>query len=364
MEFQLQTAEHPENELKRIRHLYVTMLKRKSFRKCTVGEGCRGKIVQGHLIPRAWLRAIATQDEVYVFSPHSPPKALMDEDPDYELPMKEHVNNALTRYFTCEEHEKLFFPIDELDPDLSLLQNIHLVIYRSLLAQLWLEDFLLRCHKRLAEESPEDEMFRALAQVNAEHLQGLRYYKRVTEKCLDPERCKRCRGGPCKTIGHIKRHMQGKRGISASQFSDGTRLRVRDNSEYQTHVQSVANWGLAVLPTKRGHAALLNYFLEERAIIQSELNYIAGLQGKRLEAYISAMLLSSCEDIAISPSFWEGLGSKRQDAIRSRFRNYMPDIGVGTLEMIDKWTEERLRSHSIEQIPNPSHINLFRETKL
>ena len=360
MVFQLHIPELTENEHRRLGQLHIEMLKRKKFKKCMVGKGCRGKIVQGHVVPHAWLKQIATADEVYVFSPYSPPKELVDWEDVYEPPVKNHANNALTRYFTCEEHEKLFFSIDKFDPDLSSLKNIHLVLYKSILAQIWLESFLLKCHRRLAEESPTDELYRALAQANAEHLQGLRYYKRETEKCLYPRRCKRCRGGPCKTIGHKKHRVQGKLGIASSAFSDGTRERRRIHPDYGRVFQPIANCGITVLPTERGHTTLIHYFKKESHIIQTELDHIAGLDGRKLEAYISAMVLSSCEDIAINPSFWEGLGRRRQEAIRKRFQEDMPDIGVGTSEMMDKWADELVKQDTIIRIPNPNQINLFR----
>ena len=269
----------------------------------------------------------------------------------------------MTRYFTCEEREKMFFPIDGFDPDLEGLKNIHLVLYKAILAQMWLEDSLLKGYRRLTKESPQDELFQVFAHVNAEHLQGLRYYQRETEKCLDPEQCKRCQGGPCKTIGYEKLYVEGKPSIALSQFSDGTRERARMHTKYESYVQPIANCGITVLPTKRGHTALLHYFSQGKHIIQSELDHILALQGKKQEAYISAMVLSSCEDIAVRPSFWEGLGRKRQDAMRKRFQEDTPDTGVGTWEMMEKWASERLRPDTILQVPNPTQINLFRETK-
>ena len=359
MVYQLQQTEHTENERKRIHQLFTSKLKRKGFKKCMVGKGCCGSIVKGHFVSKSWLGAISTEDEVYVFSPFSPPGVGEDE---LAIPAKDHVNRALTRYFTCEGHEELFFPIDRFNPDLESLKNIHLVLYKAIVAQMWLEHWILDAYRTLAEESSGDELFRVSARVNAEHIQGLQFYKRETERCIDPERCRRCQGGPCRTIGHEKLYVRGEPSIALSQFSDGTRRRVRMHTE-EVYVQPIANCGITVLPTRRGHTFLFHYFRQEKNMIQSELDHILALQSKKQEAYISAMVLSSCEDIAIRPSFWEGLGRRRRDAMRKRFRQDVPDTGVGTLEMMDKWADERLRTDTVLQVPNPNQINLFRRTK-
>ena len=316
---ELHIPELPENEAKRIGQLMIEMLKRKKFRKCSAVGIHSGIVVQGHLAPRPWLRAIAKSDEVYVFAPYSPNTAFISGD-EIEMPVREHINNALTRYFTCEEHEKMFFPVDRFEPDLSNLKNIHLVLYRSILAQLWLEDLVRRAFRRVSEESPEDEMYAAMARVHAEHVLGLRHYKKEAERCLDPERCRRCRGGPCSVIGYQSRHIRGKPGIAASQFSSGARLNRRNYSEYERHLEMVASCGITVLPTTQGHTFLYHYFLEEQQLIQTELDHIATIHGRKLEAYISAILLSDCENIAISPLFWDDLSKRRQQAIRNRFK--------------------------------------------
>ena len=222
----------------------------------------------------------------------------------------------------------------------------------------------MHCHKRLIKESPEDELFQAYAQMNAVHLRGLVYYRAETEKCLEPVDCRRCKGGPCKTIGCVKLRIPGNPTVASSQFSNGERTMVRGHTAFETHINPVANCGITVVPIKTGHTVLFHYFKGEGQIIESELDHLARLKGKRLEAYISALVLSGCEEIAIKPSFWDGLGKRRQDAMRTRFQVDMPDIGVGTQEMIEKWTAERIRSDKILRIPNPKQINLFRATKL
>lgn len=194
MTYELHMPDIPENEERRIGQILTNMLKRKKFQKCMAEGKHSRKVAQGHLIPRSWLRAIGTSDEVYVFAPYSP-FAAFTVGAERDVPTREHINKALTRYFTCEQHEKLFFPIDGFDPDLSNLRNVHLVLYRALLAQLWLEEFTLRAFRRVSTESPKNELYQAMNRVHAENVHGLRNYKKKVEGCLNPDRCRRCQGG-------------------------------------------------------------------------------------------------------------------------------------------------------------------------
>ena len=359
--YALNVPELPENESRRLGQLLVDMLKRNSFQKCMASGIHSGKVVQGHLVPRTWLNAIAETREVFVFAPYSPDRGLITGDmPD--IPIKEHVNNALTRYFTCTEHEKVFFPIDKHNPDLSDLKNIHLMLYRAILAQLWLEVFLQRAFKRLASESPENAVFQSMVQIQLVDIRGLRHYRSMTERCLEPNTCGRCQGGPCQVIGHHLETIEGESLIAACQFSSGSRFKLRTYNVPHPYVEKISNWGITVIPTSKGHTFIYHYFLSEQGPIQAEVEYISTLKGKKLETYISAKLLSDCENIAVSSSFWEGLDQRRQQAIRDRFENDLPDVGIGSSDMIERWKQDRMYQTGIVSVPNPNQINLFRAT--
>lgn len=363
MTYELHTPDIPENEARRIGQVLVNSFKRKQFRKCMVGACRRSRAVQGHLVSRSWLNEIATSDEVYVFAPYGP-LSPFNAASDNDVLAREHVNNALTRYFTCEEHEKLFFPIDGFEPDFSKLENVHLVFYKALLAQLWLENFMERAYRKVSRESPKDEFYQTMRRVHAESSHGLRRYKSKVERCLNPDRCKRCQGGPCRVIEYQMRSIRGESTIAASQCSAGPAVNFRIFSETERHAEFNAICGTTVVPTSQGHVFLYHYFLDEKHLIQRELDHIAAIQGPMLEAYISAILLSDCENIAVRPEFWEGLGERRQRAILDRFHNDLPDIGIGPQEMIDRWNYERMHQTGILPVPNPVQINLFRRTRL
>lgn len=358
MVHQLHIPELPKPESKRILALFTNNMKRNRFKKCMIGLNCEGKVIQGHLVSRSWLGKIAESNEVYVFTPYSPPNIFAYGDKRDSFG-KDHINNALTRYFTCKKHEEMFFPIDPFDCDVSALHNNHLVLHKSILAQMWIERLMLRCFQRLSTESPENEIFQKMSMAHSENLEGLRRCKKMTEKCLDPDKCNRCQGGPCEIIGCRIYHLQGKSTIAASQFSSGAELIIRRLNEYEHHIQPLARCAITVIPTNTGHTFLWHYFLEEKHMIQRELDHVDALKERELEAYISAMLLSDCENIAISPRFWHEIEDVRQNAIRDRFNNDLPDIGIGTKEMIEKWNSKRLNHTGLMDIPNPKQINLF-----
>ena len=108
--------------------------------------------------------------------------------------------------------------------------------------------------------------------------------------------------------GHEVRHISGEPAIAVSQFLDGIRMRL---DAYNSTLQPIANWGITVLPTDRGHSAVLHHFRQEHDIMNGTTENVRALNGRRLQEYLSSLILDNCENIAISPTIWDAFGAKK-----------------------------------------------------
>ena len=310
------------------------------------------------MVPRSWLKKICDDEgQVRIFSklPVNPFKSHSEDTPYF--PTLEHFNNTFVGSFTCEEHERMFSSTDNPEPDLCDSTNLSLMVYKPIIATLWQQELLLRSVQSALAELPESELLQSMVQLQQQRVIGLKYYKQQTEQCLDPQECQVCKGGKCKAIAHRIFHLPGEPAIAASDFSDG---RTRVNPLFGV-TQYIANWGITVLPSNKGHEVILHHFVEEERIIEPMSQTLSGLQGKKLQRIISYQLLKSFENIAISPQRWEQFGENRRRAIVGLFTNEVPDIGFGSIDTVMKWERDRLRPEMA--IPNPNLINLFNPSK-
>ena len=348
-----------QNERNRISQIIVDLTKRKAYRRCLATGQCKGGIAGGHVVPRSWLRNICDDEgQVRVFSklPINPFRSYSEEAPNF--PTLEHFNNAFVGSFTCEEHETLFFSIDDPEPNLHDSRNLNLMVYKPIIATLWQQELLLQSAQAALAEVPESELFKSMVQLQRQRVIGLQYYKQQTERCLNPQMCLKCKGGKCKVIGHKVLHISGEPAIAASDFSDG--IRTRANARFGL-AQYIVNWGITVLPLNKGHEVIVHHFVEEEYIIEPMSRRLSGLHGKKLQREISYQMLKSFENIAIGPRKWEQFGENRRHAILEVFTNEIPDIGFGSIDTVMKWERDRFRPE--RHIPNPNQINLFNPNK-
>lgn len=344
-----------ENERNRIAQIFVDLTKRRAYRRCLATGQCRGIIVGGHVVPRAWLREICDgEGNVRVFSklPVNPFKSYSDKTPYF--PALEHFNNALVGSFTCAGHEGLFGSIDHTEPDLSNSRNLNLMVYRPIISTLWRQQLLLEAAQAALTEAPESELLQSMGRLQRQRVIGLEFYKRQTERCLSPRDCRRCTGGKCKSIGHRVFRLSGEPAVAASAFSDG--IRTRMNPRFGL-IENLVNWGLTIVPWNDGHRVILHHFVEEEDIIEPMSQHLSGFQGKKLQREISYQMLKSFENIVIGPRRWDQLGDRRRQAIIDVFTNELPDIGFGSIDTVMKWERDRGRPKT--PIPNPNQINLF-----
>lgn len=353
----LYEPELPQNERNRIAQRAVDLTKRKAYKECLVSGECEGPIVGGHLIPRAWLKRISDHDgSVRVFA-QLPINVFRAGDDYGGLPALEHINNALVGSFTCRKHEKVFSAIDDPNPDLTDYKNLNLMVYKPIIASLWLQKLLLQRAQDNLAQAPQAELFQLEVELQHQRINGLKYYKERVEECLSPHTCQNCQNDKCRVIGHEIFYVPGSPAVAVSGFSDGIRTRINPRSN---SVEQIMNWGMTVLPLSKGHKVIFHHFVEEESIAEPVGRLLSHLQGKELQCQISYWILRSFEHSAIHPGRWKQFGERRS-AMLDVFRNEMPDVGFGTMERIRKWDEDRFKPDLFTS--NPNQLNLFYPSK-
>ncbi len=355
----LYVPDMPQNERNRIAQIAVDLTKRKAYRECLGVGGCQGAIEGGHVIPRAWLRRICDDAGMVRVFAKLPINVFRSNPEDIaQIPVLEHYQKATVGSYTCRKHEEMFSPADNPDVDLSDYSNLNLILYRPVLATLWLQKLLLQQAEAILSEMPQSEVSQREVELQRQRVMGLEHYKRLTEECLNPQTCKRCKGQKCKAIGHKVFLIPGEPAIAVSDFTDG--IMTRANPRFGV-VQPIMNWGMTVLPYNKGHKVIFHHFIEEEKIITPVSRVISNLQGGKLQGQISYWILKTFEMIAISPKRWEQFGNSRREAILDVVVNEVPDTGFGSMERIQQWERDRFKP--ILPASNPHQINLFNPNK-
>ena len=252
----------------------------------------------------------------------------------------------------------MFGPTDNPDMDLTDIGILNLLVYKPIIAGLWQHRLLLQRAEAQLAEVPERELFQMEVKLHRQQVFGLEYYKQLTEGCIKPQTCRKCKGGKCRVIGHKTFHIPGKPALAVSDFTNG--IRRRENPRFRS-VEYIMNWGMTVLPHSEGHKVIFHHFIDEEDMNVPVGQLLTQLQGKKLQGEISYWILKSFENIALNPSRWEQFGPSRRKAMLDVFSNELMDIGFGSVERIEKWERERFKPET--PAPNPHQINLFNPNK-
>ena len=367
----LSLSEMPENQRKAILQIITDKTKVDAHHECLVSvSDCEGKVVKGHLIPMAWLRVIAQDNKVMAFA-KSPVHVFRDElDDEFFIQVtKRGIKQTLIGRFSCAKHEQIFSPVDQREPDITDTTNLNLLLYRSIIAEIWAQSQMVRALEAILNEVPNDAEFRLSISMHRSNLRNLSRYKGQVEHCLFPEKkCARCAYGTkqCKKIVHKTRELRGAPVLAVSQFPEGSKARILYGGP-KPELQVIANCGITIFPTSAGHTIVEHYFTEEKQIWKQKNAHWPNLQsksGKALEEAVSLLALDYCENIAMNPKHWDKFGDKRQGAIRKRATEtiFTP---FNTPEHIQQQSERQrlIASSPSEHVPNRRLLNLFRSDR-
>ena len=91
---------------------------------------------------------------------------------------------------------------------------------------------------------------------------------------------------------------------------------------------------------------MLHYFRQEHDIMNGTTENVRALNGRRLQEYLSSLILDNCENIAISPTIWDAFGAKKHQAIRERFIPELSALSYGPPERLAELEYRRLARDS------------------
>lgn len=359
-------SEMSENQRRKILQIITDKTKIDAHHECLVSvSDCEGKVVRGHLIPMAWLRVIAEDSQVMAFA-KSPVDVLRYDEEEFLIQVtKRGISQTLIGRFSCEKHEQMFFPVDKKEPDTTDATNLNLLLYRSIIAEIWAQSQIVRGLYATLDEVPNDADFRRTLSMHRSNIRNLSRYKAQVERCLFPEKCATCNYGSkqCKKIVHKTRELRGVPVLAVAQFPEGSKARLLYDGA-KPGLQVIANCGITIFPTSGGHTVDEHYFAAEKPIWEQKTAHWPNLKtksGKALEEAVSLLALDYCENIAINPNVWDKFGEKRQGAIRKRASEtiFTP---FSAPEHIQQQSERQrlVASSPSEYVPNRRLLNLFR----
>ena len=343
-----------DNQQKQHMQILTEQTKRNAYKECLMEGDHQGQLIKGHLIPRSWLGKISAENQVVMFA--QPPVNLFWSSSNKATEtIRMGIGDAATGFFTCEGHEKSFFSIDATAPDLANVVNLNLMVYKATIAQLWAQTLMKKAYETLASKTTNDEVVRQIANYYTENERGLKIYAQNFGQHLSTDSCDKCNEQVCETIKHKRWVIPGEPALAVSQFTSGFQAKIDYHAKT---VQKMVNWGLTVLPTNKGHVAILHYLKDEEHDLKGLFSNLFHAQGKKLAAELSVIILDNCENVAINPDYWDRLGSRRQQAITERFWTRMPEFGFETIQETEKG--ERSQAFPSKHVPNLQQLNLFR----
>ena len=127
-----------------------------NHQQCQLGGQCAGQpVVRGHLCPRAYQRKLGTTGQMMVFTKHRaggfPSKIA--------LPMIDGIANAATGYFTCEDHEGIFAPADQVTVSSQAppTTTLDLMALRNIMHRRWWNQLWANAAETMAKTEQEDK---------------------------------------------------------------------------------------------------------------------------------------------------------------------------------------------------------------
>ena len=345
------------NEQNKRIHEALALLHRGSYRGCLFSDDCAERTVNAHSVSRAILSAI--QDDDHVMAPEV--KYRRDDEGRSRPHMGFEtvgIRQASIGMFACQTHEDVFKPIDANPMDFEDPSIRNMLLYRAILREMW---NLLRARDH-GDWVDEKAPFLYNPTVHPkQRLQSLVHFRDCVKWLL-------AEGGSVgrkPQVMHLVRRVRSKSPILAASGASGGSVIGTDNAtgatvsdEYlRTHVGIEPNtsWGLTVIPQKNEHMVLVSWLEGSQA--EHYFRHLRTVQGKELEAAVSAELILFCENWFLDPKVWAAYGTKKQEAMLTAYDN-ISELLSHRYSWVDK--DDKTTWYEYLNISNRHQLNLFR----
>ncbi len=125
----------------------------RAFDRCSIDVSCQNPSIKAHALPRTALELIADKEGMVIGSHPDPPQNPIAWEAQNALDTR-NIRRFSIGQWACDEHDKLFSPIDSKSIDFSDERNLFLAIYRLTLRS---TQYVLRVGDRLVSTTIESE---------------------------------------------------------------------------------------------------------------------------------------------------------------------------------------------------------------
>ena len=331
----------PKSEQRRIVQILTEKTKRTALKQCMVPGLHKGKIVEAHDIQRAVMRKLASHSNVMAF-------AQMPMVEHMEFPDEVPISHAMTGYFTCEEHEKLFSPVEKQIPDFENDHHLLLLAYKALIRAMWemkVQRAMFEAHE---QADPKSDFPNYMARLCRGKESGIGYYKHLVEVMLGIADHPSPYDDEPDVIKHFIIRVPSKcPSIAASCWSDGLRWwwELVPNGAV---IEKIGQWGCTVYPMEEEHVVVYHYPSADESIILKGTWQVRQAIGTVLQRRFSRDLLGRMEGIVMSSEVWRSFTDEKRSAIRDFFWATMPRMDIEIPDAprvtpVDEWHSKRLR---------------------
>ena len=336
------------------RETWIRLRKEGEYRHCVYEDHCTERAIYAHSVSRSVLNLI--QADGHVIRPGT--------DFDGENLTRPYVNfeaaglrSASTGTFICHKHDSVFQEIDASPVDIENPHIRNLFLYRAVLREIWR---LLSVRPMTDWVDYQGPGLQRPTIHPESRLQSLLYWRNAIKPFITS-------GGPIRTappVEHLVRRVKSAYPVLAASGASGGLSFIQDqrtgtkflNDRLRSHlgVEKYACWSMTIVPQEKEHVVLVSWLKGSAA--QRYFTHLIELQGRELEAAISAQLILFHENWFISPLAWKGYGKRKQEAVLNAYYNFDKML-TGGYSYLD--TDQKIPWYEHLDLPNRHQINLF-----
>ena len=339
---------------KEIHHM-LDLLHQSKYRRCLFTENCTEEVIEAHSVSRSILTRI--QDNGRVIQPKTRSEkdesGLSHVNPGFNT---EGINRASTGTFVCQTHDNAFRAIDTIPMNLDDPNVRDLLFYRAALREAWV---LLRLRPSISWMDSKIPSLFSPSIHPATRLESLQDLIERMRPLLTTTNHAKARP----PVEHIVRRVKSEHPILATSYASGGFTLAHDNTGTEISPSVIRArmgiepndcWGFTIIPQKNEHLILASWLRGSSAA--NYFTHLKEVNGKELEAAVSAELIYFCEGWFLNPRVWASYSRTKQEAIVSAYDN-IPELISGKYAWRDK--KERIPWYKYMNIPNRHQINLF-----
>lgn len=322
------------SEYNRRLHFGLDLTRKGKYQQCLVEAGCKEKPILAHSVSRSVLSTI--QENGVVLVPTT--RTTKDETGRSRAKLNlilQPISHASTGEFACQFHDRLFGPIDTSPIDIGNPKALNLLYYRAILKEIWL---LAKLRPSVVYQDSLNSYMHLPGHHPMVRLRMLRLTLDSVRPSLDSEDC---------PLTHIVRRVKSARPIVAGSCAGASMLATE---KYRQPI----TWTFSVLPQPTEHLAVASYV--RGTVAESYFRHLREVDGRELQAAVSAELIFFGENWFLNPKVWEAYGKTRQQAILEAYDN-LEELLTGQYDWLKRPAHTPWYKHM--RVTNRHQLNLF-----